>query len=36
MPEKVAQLHSMLHDWRKEVSARTMQPNPEHTRKNDP
>ena len=36
MPEKVAQLRSMLHDWRKEVSARSMQPNLEHARTNDP
>ena len=36
MPEKVAQLRSMLSNWREEVSARTMQPNPEYTRKNDP
>jgi arylsulfatase A-like enzyme len=34
MPEKVAQLRSMLHDWRKAVSAQSMQPNPEYTRTN--
>ena len=36
MPEKVAQLHRMLHDWRIEVSARLMQPNPDYSRTNDP
>ncbi len=36
MPEKVAQLRRMLHDWRKEVSARLMQPNPDYSRTNDP
>mgnify|MGYP001812295205 CR=1 FL=1 len=36
MPEKVAQLRSMLHDWRKGVSAQSMQPNPEYTRTIDP
>jgi arylsulfatase A-like enzyme len=35
MPEKVAQLRSMLHNWRKEVSARMMQPNPDYSRKTD-
>ena len=35
MPEKVAQLRLMLHDWRQKVSAQSMRPNPEHTRKND-
>jgi arylsulfatase A-like enzyme len=36
MPEKVAQLRSMLHDWRKGVSARSMQPNPEYAPTIDP
>jgi arylsulfatase A len=29
-PEKVSQLRSMLHDWRKEVGARMMTPNPDY------
>ncbi len=36
MPEKAAQLRSMLHNWRKEVSARSMQPNPEYAPTIDP
>ncbi len=36
MPEKVAQLRAMLHDWREEGSAQSMQPNPTYTRKNGP
>lgn len=36
MPENVAQLRSMLHYWRKEVSARSMQPNLEYAHRIEP
>ena len=29
-PNKVAQLRTMLHAWRKEVAARMMEPNPKY------
>ena len=35
MPEKVARLRSMLHNWRTGVSARMMQPNPDYSRQTD-
>ena len=29
-PDKVAELRTMLHDWRKDVYARMMTPNPDY------